>query len=403
MKKLMILGAGSCQLNAIRRIQTLGYNAVVSDYKEESPGKMLSDFTVLADTFSYEETLEGAKRYQIDGIMTTGTDQPVWTASKVAESLDLFSFLDVSVALSVTNKKVMKEKFRAINIPTVDFQYINCNSDIVLEPPYVMKPLDSQGQRGIYKIEHKEDVMTYLDKSLSYSKLDEVLLESYYKNKEVTVSGWVKNSEVFILTITDRVTFNSDEHIGVCISHEYPSIHQEHIGTLTDYTHQICEGFKIKNGPIYFQFLIGDDGVKVNEIACRIGGAYEDLTIPYITGVDILKMQIQASVNEPYTLDYKPNSQVFSTQLFFCKQGEVSYISNKKMLLEHDFILDVGFNYKIGDVIGETENASQRAGYMIVTATTEEELVINIEKAYDLLVMRDKSKNLVIRGKRYYR
>jgi len=403
MKKLMILGAGSCQVNAIKRIKSLGYTAIASDYNEDSIGKQYADTAVLADTFSYEETLKAAEAHHIDGIMTSGTDQPVLTVAKVASKLSLFSYLDEETAFNVTNKKAMKAIFKKIGIPTVDYQIINKKSKIKIKGPYVLKPLDSQGQRGIHYCESELDVYECIDDTLSYSKLDEVLLESYYENKEVTVSGWVRDGQVHILTITDRVTFTTKAQLGVCLSHEYPTIHQSHLPELKDYTYQICRGFNIDKGPIYFQFLVGNEGVKVNEIACRIGGAYEDVTIPMVTGVDILSMQIEESLDHEVEFCRKDNNLVFSTQLFFCKPGRISHMTPIEKMLEQGTIVEMGYNYTIGNLIPETENASARAGYMIIKADSEVDLVVAIEKAYDALGIYDDKENLVIRGKRYYR
>lgn len=403
MKKLMILGAGSCQLNAIRKIKELGFIPVVSDYKTDSPGKKISDHHVLADTFSFEDSLKGAVDYNVDGVMTTGTDQPVLTASKIAEKLGLFSYLDVNTAHMVTNKALMKKRFNDLGIPSVDYQLVDGNTPIELDPPFVIKPIDSQGQRGIYKIHHKEEVGDFIKKSLSFSKEKMVLLEKFYENQEVTVSGWVTDEKLDVLMITDRVTFHSDDHIGVCISHEYPSIHQRHLNELEILSERICKGFEIKQGPIYFQFLIGQEGIKVNEIACRIGGAYEDMTIPYLNGVDILKTQIKHSLGQTYNYLRQENKGFFSTQLFFCHPGVISDMQALDLMKSKAYILDVGYNFKVGDTIGETHNASQRAGYMIVIGESEEDLVKNIDKAYDLLYINDQDKNLVIRGKRFYR
>lgn len=37
--------------------------------------------------------------------------------------------------------------------------------------------------------------------------------------------------------------------------------------------------FGIANGPFYLQLLVGKDGIQVNELASRIGGAFEDVFI----------------------------------------------------------------------------------------------------------------------------
>lgn len=420
MKKVMILGAGSCQLNAIKRIKELGYTAVVSDPSPISPGKSIGDIAVLADTFSYEETLKGAREHCVDGILTSGTDQPVLTVNKVAQELGLKQFLSVESALWVTNKKYMKERFLEFKIPTTayalcrkDFQDAELNG---IKAPYVIKPLDSQGQRGIFKMNTIDEIRMHFDDVIHYSREEEILVESYYKNEEVTVTGWVQDGIVHTLSITDRVTFDSDDHIGVCIAHDYPS---KHLGIHRDcfmkLTSDICKVFNINAGPIYFQYLVGESGVLVNEIACRIGGAYEDVFIPAITGVDLLGLNISSlfetetesskSLREALkNYSYKEDGLRVSVQLFFCRKGHIKALTPKETLLKEAYILDVGYNISVGDCIGSIENASQRAGYVIVTGETEDILQKNIGATFDMMKVVDESgQNLVIGQTRDYR
>jgi formate-dependent phosphoribosylglycinamide formyltransferase (GAR transformylase) len=63
MKKILVLGAGSCQLNLIKEIKKMGYYSIASGYSEDAPGKKIANEGVLADTFSYQETLKIAKEY----------------------------------------------------------------------------------------------------------------------------------------------------------------------------------------------------------------------------------------------------------------------------------------------------------------------------------------------------
>ncbi len=108
------------------------------------------------------------------------------------------------------------------------------------------------------------------------------------------------------MTMTDRVTFSEDNKIGVCVSHEHPSVHIENYGdTAKRLTEKIVNAFEIENGPIYFQFLVGKEGMLVNEIACRIGGAYEDQFIPKITGFDILGEQLNIAQGKPVKQMFK--------------------------------------------------------------------------------------------------
>ncbi len=405
MKRILMVGAGSCQINAIKKIKAMGHYVIAADYNLWTEGKALADVHVVADAFDQQAILKSAIDYKVDGIMTVGTDQPVLVVNQVADQLGLPHFLDNETALWVTNKRAMKTRFSQFKIPTASYAFVSRSfssaSITGVKPPYVIKPIDSQGQRGIFKVDTIDEIRMHIDEVLKHSRSEEILVEQYYESTEVTVSGWVSNGHAHIFTITDRVTFPADSRIGVCIAHQFPSVHQNDYGEkLEDITQSICNCFNIENGPIYFQLLIGDKGIFVNEVACRLGGAYEDTTIPYVTGIDVLKLNIEASIDSNAHFNgyaYNFNDKPFSTQLFFCKPGTIATMTPALVLKSEPYILDIGYNYRIGDTIGNLENASQRAGYFIVIGETEEEVASNVRKAYEILAIQDATgKNLVL-------
>ncbi len=392
----------------------MGYHTVVADYSEASIGKLFADEAVLADAFDEEAIEKCATEHFVDAIMTVGTDQPVLTVALAAEKYGLFTFIPSNVALHVTNKKWMKQIFIDHNIPTAKFALLSkrdsVDKAIGFDGPYVVKPIDSQGQRGIFKLNDKNAVSASIDEVLKYSRSDEILVEQFYANDEVTVSGWVHNRKVHILTLTDRVTFAPEQNIGVCTSHEYPSKYTLRYGKkITEWTEKICNVFQIQEGPIYFQFLIGAKGILVNEIACRLGGAYEDVTIPYATGVDVLDLNILGVTDQVQYLNKlehflsKASDKVrpFSTQLFFCQPDQIIEMTDIETIKALPYILDAGYNFKVGDEIPRTENASARAGYAVVIGEDEDALQRNLSVFYECIeVIGERGKNLIIKQKR---
>lgn len=407
--RLLILGGGSAQLSLIKKAKKMGHQVVVSDYYPDAPGKKLADFSSSASTFDFEASLETAEKYRVKGVLTTGTDQPVYTAARVADSLNLKHYLSVETARAVTNKRVMKNKFMRAAIPTVKYRILDPDfADKELKDfkkPFVVKPLDSQGQRGVFKLDSISQIREKFNEVLSFSREDKILVEEYYNSDEITVSGWVFEGKAEILTVTDRLRFESNIHIGICSSHLFPSQYlREYFSKIQDLTQKIVSEFGIKNGPLYFQFLIGKQGLKVNEIACRIGGAYEGEFMPALTGVDILKMMVELAadktVDKSRLGDYliQENNKYLSSQLFFAGSGKIKKITDLTEILKIDGVLDAGLNYQVEDVIPGIENATARAGYFIVLAADKNQLKQRVKAVYDKLKIIDqKGENLVQR------
>ncbi|MBS3811942.1 MAG: ATP-grasp domain-containing protein [Halanaerobiales bacterium] len=407
--KLLVLGGGRAQLSAIKKTKELGHQVIVSDYLKDAPGRALADHAELVSTFDIKDNVRVGRKYDIDGVMTIGTDQPVYTAAAVADKLNLNTLIDEKTAKAVTNKKVMKNIFKKNKIPTAKFKIIDKNFKQKnlkeINFPAVIKPLDSQGQRGVFKINSTEEVSRYFKDVLKFSREDEILIEEYYESNEITISGWVEQGKTNILTITDRITYEQARHIGICTAHIFPSRYlNDYFHEIENISKEIVRFFNIKNGPIYFQFLVGEEGIKVNEIACRIGGAYEADFIPLITGVDILEMAIKAAIGQ--TIDFKQlnnynilkNDNWLSVQLFFANQGIIQSIGNIDEIKKMDDLIKIELNYRVGDTISKIQNATARAGYFIVKGASRQQLKENIKEVYDnLLIKNGKGENLVLR------
>ncbi len=411
--RLMVLGGGSCQMNLIKRAKHRGHEIILVDYLHDCPGRALADVHLPISTFDTESVTRYAEQYNIEGIVTAGTDQPVLTAAVVSERLGLNFYIDSSTALAVTNKRVMKKLFTRFGIPSAAYRLTGrgfSDDEIAgLTFPAVLKPVDSQGQRGIFLVESADEAKRRIGETLKFSREYKALLEEFYENDEITVNGWAHDGAVTIISVVDRVTIKRTRHIGVCLCHNYPSVYlKEYYEQIKVLTENIVRSFGIKNGPVYFQYLIGNEGIKVNEIAMRTGGAYEDLTIPVISGIDIMGMLldcIETGSCDTETLagyDMLRVGKFLSTQLFFCRPGKVRSITPEDEMKKLTGVIDIGYNYSGGSVIPGIENATARAGYMLVEGRSFADMIGNVNNAFEHLKILDESgTNLVIKYKDY--
>ena len=409
--KVMILGANALQMRAIDRIKEMGHTAIAVDNRVDSPGKKAADLSAFASTFDFEACLQAARVMEIDGIFTSGTDQPVLTAALVQEAMKLPMPFSVELARRLTNKRWMKKEFAKNGLPTLPWVLIGrgyVEAEILFSFPAVLKPVDSQGQRGIFLVHSHKEIRAHMEETLQFSRESKALIEPFYQADEVTVSGWVSGGKTRILSIVDRETFQSPDQLGICLSHEYPTRYAKARGAeLESLTKQIVEVFQIKEGPIYFQFLIGEAGIVINEIAGRIGGAHEDFVIPRITGFDLLGEQIKLVLGKQETMIQLPEEESWqnpklraSVQLFFVEPCIIESIippkpGELKSLVEWGLHLQAGQNQK------EIKNATARAGFAIFLSESEEALQREVKLFYQTMKFLDaKGKNRMVKHKR---
>lgn len=401
--RIQILGGGNNQLNAIIRAKEKGHEVVLTDYYKDPPGRPYADFSECISTFDVVGNMKVAKAYQVDGIMTMGTDQPVYTVACVAKKENLPRFLEPEVAQAVTNKQRMKALFAMGKIPSVAHVFISkegVEEDLAgLDFPVVLKPIDSQGQRGIFKLDSAQEVIDHLGQTLSFSRASLALVEEYYDSDELTVSAWVEDQKATILTITDRLSIEKTKHIGICYAHEFPSKHQNRGDEIKGLIDAITGTFAIKNGPLYVQLLVGQAGIVVNEVACRIGGAYEEIFIPYLTGFDILDAVIDYSLGYDVALTLDDClDKGLSVQLFFAGPGRVKTLTSIETLKKCPGVIGAGYNIVSGQTIEKINNATARAGYLVITGQNQAELDKNRDQVFgQLMIMDEKGDNLLLR------
>ena len=406
--KVMILGANAHQTRAIQRAHELGHRTVAVDNRTDSPGKRIAHEMVMASTFDVEACLQAARRLGVQGVFTSGTDQPVLTAALIQEAMKLPMTFSVDLARKLTNKRWMKQHFDFCGLPTLPWAVIGENfeeTEVSFSYPAVMKPVDSQGQRGIFLVESPDEIRRHFTESLAYSREDRVLIEEHYPSDEVTVSGWVTEGQAVILSITDRETFQTKGQLGICLSHENPTRFAEQFGQeLEDLSHEIVAAFGIQNGPIYFQFLIGDRGIMINEIAGRIGGAHEDVVLPKITGFDLLGSQVRAALGQSVQIQefdsWKKPPIRSSVQLFFVAPGRIEKILQPEKG-RMSSLVEVGLHIHEGQVIEAIENATARAGYAIFLSQSEETLQEDVSTFYqEMKILDEEGKQLLIQHSR---
>ena len=140
----------------------------------------------------------------------------------------------------------------------------------------------------------------------------------------------------------------------------------------------------------------------VNEASARIGGAFEDVFIPWVTGFDILEAVIRMAAGEsiaPHTLQTPGHTGTgcqVSAQLTFCRPGAIASVTPLKTLLELPGVLSAGYNYGVGDAIPALQNATARFGHCVLV-TENGDMDARLKRYYQTLRVLDaRGGNMII-------
>ncbi len=401
-RKVLVLGGGLLQVPLLKMAKQKGFTVFLADYNKSPPGEKYCDRSKQISTFSIIDNYEYALAEKVDHLLTIGTDQPVYTAAVVSACLNLPYPISPEQGKMVTNKYYMKTRMVEKGIPTPRFQASSRFQDVFRMPlnyPLVMKPVDSQGQRGIFILngsEWPEQIRHLFTIAKQHSLTGMVIIEEFYQGDEITVNCWVKDGRAFVLLVTDRLHFNDEVALGICKQQRFPSraaeAKQKEIEAIVQ---QLANAFAIRDGPLYLQMVTGREGIKVIEFGYRIGGGFESETIPRITGVDILELYftlITEGRNMFQPKNLKEQVKLGSVLFMFAKPGLVAGIK-----MPSQFKTNGKLFIKERDEIGPIANATSRIGcftcyadraddYYNLLARFDEEMSVFDQNNTDLLI-----------------
>jgi len=303
-KKIQILGAGYEQVPAIQMAKEMGYFVISTDINPDAPGFKCSDASFIVSTNDFEGNLKIAVNEKIDGILTLISETAVPVLAKICAKLNLPGY-DEDVAFKATNKLAMHKAMDAMNVKMPKFacaqnekQFLKVIENIPL--PFVVKPTDSSGQRGITLVNEMSQARWAFFEAHKYAGDNTVIIEEFIEGKEINVTTIVINGDVKVLSLSERVTLRKQK-FGVANEHlSPPEISPEMSNQISLMAEMSSKALGIKNGITYPQIIAGENGPVLLEIAVRIpGGKMRELAF-YRSGIDLIKVAILQSTNNFY-------------------------------------------------------------------------------------------------------
>ena len=293
--KILIIGCGTEQLDAILTLKKKRYYLIGIDKNINAPGAIVCDKFYTIDVKDKQKILKIAKINKIDGVITVGSDITVPTVQYVSHKM-LLSNQGIKFNLCL-NKFLMKKNFIKNKIPTPEFiQYRNkenLNKFVYrVGYPIVIKPLEAWGQKGISLIKKKINFKKKLKLAKSFCQKKKVLIEKYEEGKEINIVTIIENFKIKLIVFSLRLK-NNKKSFGVADQHSYPvKISALLKKNIKKNILKIAKSVNLKNGILYPQIIIYENKFTFLEVACRIpGGKMRDLVL-LATGYDPIEFEI---------------------------------------------------------------------------------------------------------------
>jgi biotin carboxylase len=389
---VLVLGASVSQLPAIRKGRALGLRIIAVDADARAVGFAEVDVAECVDFSDVDRVVEVARRHRVDGVVAISTDRAVPVAAAVADALGLPG-IGHDTALAMTDKGLMRSRLATAGIPQPAFVVIGRYDDpaataVAIGFPAVVKPADSGGQRGLFRIESVEELRRCLPKTLEFSRTSRAILEEFVDGLELNVMAVVIEGAPHVLTVSDRLR-PPGRGFGVGWAHLFPShLPPELIERAEQVSSDAIIALGLRNGIAFPQLLVSGGNVRVVEVAARVAAGQMADLVRHGIGVDLIDIAFALALGE--RLDpslYAPRlvHPIAIRLLTACPgvlpTGRVRSVKGLDTVRRAPGILDAGLYIQPGEVIKPVQVDADRRGYIIATARTPSEALTRADDA----------------------
>jgi biotin carboxylase len=395
-KTVLFVGAGRHQRRAIERAHELGLRVVAVDRNPEAPGLAEADVAETVDFQDVAAVVEVARRHSVDGALTISADRAVPVVAAVAEALGLPG-IGTETAHVMTNKIAMRRQLAEEGVPQPRF----AAARTLLEAraaaetvgfPAVLKPADSGGQRGIFRLGSLDDLDAHLHAALAESAGGEVILERFHDGLELNGLVIARAGNAFPLTLSDRLR-PPGIGFGVGWIHVYPATVY---GAMLEEAERVAvhavHALGLQDGIAFPQLLVIEGEVLVIEVAARIpGGQMADLA-RHAVGVDLVEVALRQALGEPVPDDVcRPKFQQPLAIRFLTAEpgplptGRVTSVGSLDKVRAFPGVVQADSYLQVGETIRPVRLDGDRRGYVIAVADTNVQALEKAEAAARLV------------------
>lgn len=373
-KKILILGAGEGQIPLILRAKDAGWHTIVVSPKGDYPGFELADEIAYCNIADIGAVVELAKTMQVQAIATDQTDIPVMAIQRVAKEMGVPAIHCEDIN-NFRYKSRMRELCHSAGIKTIPYVVTNDIHAVKYffhqqDGSVIIKPVDSQGSRGVTQVKTIAELRDAFDKAMNYSKEKKVIVEQFIDGQEVEVDTVMYRDEIKAVLIGDVFNFES---IQIFSAYEriYPS--QLPIATQDEIRRVNAQTLKVlglHTGWTHGEYMVAKNGdVYLLEVGARGGGNYigSDI-VKTMIGVSTDEMAFRTAIgDESFYSKVGLTNKCCAYKCFCLPEGTISNIDIDEAWLNSDIVLRHNLQgLHVGKVCHRTTDKTTRYTVIVV-------------------------------------
>lgn len=394
---LAILGGSLDQLATIKEAKNLGLKALVIDMDEDCPGFKIADYKLPVSTRNTESILHKLQDFQnrhrkLAGFFVQGTDIPQ-VGAFLSKHFNIQSINQDLAQMSV-HKFQMKNFLKANKFPIPTFMLIENFSDFQNAPtqlgfPFVLKPVDRSGARGVLKINNASQVDSeHFQLALNESISKQMIAEQYIPGKQFSTESLIVNGVAHTLIIAERNYEFLEKYAPYILenggwSDNLLSVDEQ--SEVKDLIQMVVNKLAIHRGIIKGDLVLSEDGTAIIEFALRAsGGDLSESLIPLGTGLNYLSLAIRNTIgDEILQSELVPRITLsVANRYFFPSNGIIRFKKNNTLL--PDYVKKFEFWVPDNSICRWPKSHADRIGVFVVTGESRNEVNKRCDSFYCL-------------------
>lgn len=405
MKKVfMILGAKYEQIPLMLKASEMGYKTVAVDFNEHPAGADHCDYFYNVSYSDDASVVAIAKKHDVAGIGTMGTNSAIAIAGKVSNQLRLPGLYDTPKVLErALNKDLWRPVLERKGVPIAKGRV--CRSLLeaqqavsIVGYPALFKPSDASGSKGITIAgSPDEDIREHFYEAMSYSLSKNVIVEEYLGHNSFEVESFVVDGTIHFVTTGERKLPPPPICVGLgCTVPD--SLSLELRNRIREVNRAAITALGITYGPVHLDMVFDVDGIPhVIDVGPRlVAGPIAWQHIPKTTGVDMVEAVALQAVGEKANINPKATGLYSATRhITSDDDGILDHLNTAEdSFVEHN-IVSFQFFPKKGDKISRLRHGEHRYGFVTAWDDSYEGVCQKIDSFMDKLsfCFRDGSGN----------
>ena len=405
--RILILGAGQGQVPLVNYAKGNGWYVLVASPKGDYPAFKYADKCIYLNLLDKEGILKVAREEHINAIATDQTDISVAVVQYVANMLNL-PHVKCNAIENFRDKSRMRDICKLNGVKTIPYCVIESLEEAISfwnennNFKVIIKPIDSQGSRGVETATTLEEIKFAYNNAKKYSFSKKVIIEQFITGEEVEVDTVINNGNIIATLIGDVHNFTSENSFSA-YERIYPTTKTEEIKQKINLVNQqTLKALGVITGWTHGEYIVTSDGdVYLLEVGLRGGGNYIGSDIlKEMLGMGTHEMAFYTAIgNDAFYEEISLKDSTCAYKCFYLPEGEILSVDIDKSFLEQDCIIRHNLEH-IANIRYTSKNIDKTSRFTIVVKSDNQlelkKLLKDIPTHIDIKVKTDNGiKNII--------